>query len=100
VTAVRAQPVSIDIEREAGLTITWDDGRTTNHDLTSLRVSCPCAECRGLRDRGAEVWPKPGDPVPVEVTAADTVGAWGLSLTWNDGHTTGIYTWDQLQAWA
>jgi DUF971 family protein len=24
-------------------------------------------------------------------------GAWGLQLTWNDGHATGIYPFDSLR---
>jgi DUF971 family protein len=27
---------------------------------------------------------------------AEFGGAWGMSITWNDGHSTGIYSWDLL----
>jgi DUF971 family protein len=38
-------------------------------------------------------------PETLEVTGAGPVGAWELSLRWNDLHKTGIYTWETLPAW-
>ena len=94
------EPVHVDLEREVGLTITWDDDRVSRFGLEELRVNCPCAECRGLRDRGEQAWPRPTSPQPLRATDAELVGAWGVSLRWNDGHTTGIFTWDTLRAWS
>ena len=93
------EPTTIDLQRDAGLTITWDDGRVSRFGLEELRVNCQCAECRGLRDRDDVVWPKPGSPQPLRAEDAELVGAWGLSIRWNDGHSTGIYAWDVLRAW-
>ena len=63
-------------------------------------MNCPCAECRGLRDRGEQAWPRPSSPRPLRAEDAELVGAWGLSVRWNDGHSTGIYSWDVLRAWS
>jgi DUF971 family protein len=35
----------------------------------------------------------------LRIEEAELVGAWGLSVTWNDGHATGIYPWDALRRW-
>jgi len=35
----------------------------------------------------------------VEGDSAELVGAWGLSVTWNDGHSTGIYPFESLRRW-
>ena len=94
------EPERIDLERDRGLTIEWDDGAVSQFSIEELRVNCPCAECRGLRDRGAPVWPKAGSPQPLRAEGADLVGAWGISVRWNDGHSTGIYAWDVLRAWS
>jgi len=94
------EPVTIDLERDQGLTIVWDDDVVSRFTLEELRVNCPCAECRGLRDQGAVVWPKPTSPQPLHAEGAELVGAWGLSVRWNDGHSTGIYAWDVLRAWS
>jgi DUF971 family protein len=26
-------------------------------------------------------------------------GAWGISIEWSDGHSTGIYAWSVLRRW-
>jgi len=69
-------------------------------DLLTLRLNCPCATCRGLRDRGEEPWPRPGSPTPLAVGDANLHGAWGLVITWNDGHATGIYPFETLRRWS
>ena len=33
------------------------------------------------------------------IESAREVGNWGLNFTWNDGHSTGIYTWEILSGW-
>jgi len=38
-------------------------------------------------------------PWSIGYEGAELVGAWGVSLRWNDGHSTGIYAWDVLRAW-
>ena len=98
-TEARHEPTNVDIDRHTRVTVTWDDGRVSEFALDDLRANCQCAECRGLRDRGEDAWPRPGSPDRAEVVAAEPVGAWGLSIVWNDGHATGIYTWDMLRAW-
>ena len=92
-------PSDVELDRQVGLTLRWPDGALAHLDLVTLRVMCPCAECRGLREQDRVVWPKPSSPQPLEALGAELVGAWGLSITWNDGHSTGIYPWNLLRDW-
>jgi DUF971 family protein len=92
-------PREIEVDRGSAITLTWEDAPASRYPLEELRVNCPCAECRGLRERGLPVWPKPSSPLPLRVEHAELVGGWGLSLTWNDGHSTGIYAWSLLRHW-
>ena len=41
---------------------------------------------------------KTQEPVPLAGVTIDAElhGNWGLSIRWNDGHDTGIYSWDYL----
>jgi DUF971 family protein len=94
-----AAPEHVELDRAHGLTLRWDDGRELAFGLEELRVSCPCAECRGLRENDLPVWPQPGSPQPLEAVSAQLVGGWGLTIVWNDGHDTGIYPWSLLAAW-
>lgn len=92
-------PAGIDVERDRGVTVTWEDGHVSRFGLEELRVNCPCSQCRGLRQGGQEAWPGPGAPATLRIESAAQVGNWGLNLAWNDGHTTGIFTWETLRAW-
>jgi DUF971 family protein len=96
----RYELVDLDIDRETGVTARFADGYTATFELTELRVGCPCATCRDLRDRGDTSWPRPGSPTPLVIDDARLHGAWGVNITWNDGHSTGIYTFEGLRRWS
>lgn len=93
------EPVTVDVERERGVTITWDDGRVSTFGLEELRANCLCAACRGLREQGRPAWVQQPAAPALRIETAKEVGNWGLNFHWNDGHTTGIYTWEILRAW-
>ena len=88
-----------DVRRDTGVTITFADGYVAQFDLMTLRLACACAACRGLRERGQEVWPTPTSPVPLRIDDAELHGAWGLRITWNDTHATGIFPFEALREW-
>jgi len=94
-----ADVTDVEVDRQRAVTVTFDDGEVCRFELPELRAACPCATCRGLRDRGEDAWPRPGGPTELTVTDAELVGAWGISFSWSDGHSTGIYPWDSLRAW-
>jgi len=81
------------------LAIAWNDGRESYIKLETLRRHCPCAGCGGEPDILGHVQ-KP------TVTYTDTsfrlrrhqmVGGYAWQPTWEDGHTTGIYSFDFLR---
>ena len=96
----RHEVSDITVDRARGVTVVFADGVSADYDLLELRLNCPCAECRGLRDRDEAPWPKPASPLPLAITDASLHGAWGLGIEWNDGHSTGIYPWEALRTWA
>ena len=73
----------------------WDTGERTVLSTVELRSICPCAACvdelSGVRRH---------DPatVPPELQHADVrlVGNYALTMTFSDGHATGIYTFPML----
>lgn len=72
---------------ERTLRVVWQDGVEKLFDVVSLRKNCPCASCAG----GVEV----KDTVrPVEVKS---VGRYALIIVFDDGHRTGIYSFDNLR---
>ena len=67
----------------------WADGHTSIMPWMLLRAACPCASCT---QPGAE----PEAAVP-ELRDVFEVGHYALNLHWQDGHQTGIYTFETLR---
>ena len=88
-------PITIDVQRDSGLILTWADGATSRFGLEELRQHCPCAPAALTATQPACV--AAGlFAAAAGVIDAKLVGAWGMSITWNDGHSTGIYSWELL----
>jgi DUF971 family protein len=96
----RTQAIDIDVVRDVGVTITFADDYLAEFNLTELRLSCPCAECRNMRANGDESWPTPSSPKPLRISDVELHGGWGLRIEWNDGHGTGIFPFRSLRSWA
>ena len=90
----------VTVDRATAVTVVFGDGASATYALDELRLNCPCAECRGQRDRGEAPWPRPSSPLPLSISDASLHGAWGLGIEWNDGHATGIFPWESLRTWA
>lgn len=95
----RYEPADVEVRRDEGVTITYQDGFVASFDLVTLRTGCPCATCRSLRDAGRPAWPSPRSPQPLRIEHAEFHGAWGLKITWNDGHAIGIFPFESLRRW-
>jgi DUF971 family protein len=65
--------------------------------LANLRKSCPCASCMAERlNRPVTYIPLLASP---QLTIKDIkqVGTYAIQLSWQDGHDSGIYTYDKLK---
>jgi DUF971 family protein len=99
--------VKVHVKTGAGLDITWADGHTSHYDFTYLRDECPCATCndeRGKKESMAAAAPGSSSfaPLPMfkpkpRAQAASQVGNYALSISFSDGHSTGIYSYDHLR---
>ena len=83
--------------QSAVLAVTWDDGLSAELTAELLRTHSPSAEVQGH-----------GDGPPLLVTGKkdvglvrmDPVGNYGIKITFDDGHDSGIFTWKQLRVFA
>ena len=50
-------------------------------------------------DAPVKFFRKAQTPVTLRAESAELVGGWGITFTWNDGHTTGIFSWALLRQW-
>jgi DUF971 family protein len=89
-----------------GMEIEWKDGHHSAWSFTWLRNACPCATCHEEREHDGR---HPGEPKkkpaallpmyepPPRPILVSPVGRYAISFHWNDGHTSGIYSWDFLR---
>ena len=97
------RPEHLDLERERGLTISWNDDSSTFYPVGWLRRMSPSAEQRALREEMARnpltVLPtKPGNDAPLTVADAELIGNYAIRIRFSDGHDTGIYSWTYLKS--
>ena len=90
----RPPPSEIGVRGDA-LHVAWADGRASKFWLKLLRERCPCAGCvdEWSGQRTLDPAKVPADIKPV---AMQEVGRYALQITWSDGHSTGIYSYDLL----
>ena len=100
--AAPVDPEHIAISKSTGIKIDWRDGHHSDYGLAYLRDECPCATCTGAHGRepqksnySKELFPmfKPA----LKMTAVEPVGHYAVRIHWNDGHSTGIYSFDHLR---
>jgi len=70
-----------------------DDGQIMNLPAELLRVESPSAEVQG---HGADQKTTPDGKQNVAITAIEAVGNYAIRIIFDDGHETGIFSWDLL----
>jgi DUF971 family protein len=81
--------------------VVWDDGHESYYPLEELRRRCPCAACSGEPDlfgRMAGGGPQQYRPTSFQLRSVETIGNYALQPNWLDGHTYGIWTYQNLRA--
>jgi DUF971 family protein len=94
-------PEHVAISRSKGIKIDWKDGHHSDYGLVYLRDKCPCAGCTGAHGTPPRQ-PDSGNPFPMFKPAlmmlgAERVGGYAIRINWNDGHNSGIYSWEHFR---
>jgi DUF971 family protein len=111
--------VKVHVSSGAGVDITWADDHSSHYDFAYLRQECPCAMCNDERQKKAQgqekdaqlkkenpslaVAPPTSSPLlpmfkpKLTAAAAHAVGNYALRIDFNDGHATGIFSFDYLR---
>lgn len=117
--------VKVHVSSGAGVDIVWSDGHSSHFEFAYLREQCPCAMCNDEREKKAEqqsaelqrkdeqlkkenaalkAAPSLDSPLlpmfkpKLRARSAHAVGNYALQIDFNDGHATGIYSFDFLRA--
>ena len=92
----------IAISKSKGIKIDWKDGHRSEYGLRYLRDQCPCASCSGAHQAGPAEPKAPGPfqmyQPSLKIAAVEPAGTYALVIQWNDGHRSGIYSYDHLRA--
>ena len=90
----RRHPVEIRLKHdEKVLEIDFDDGRSFRLPAEFLRVESPSAEVQG---HSASQKTTIAGRRHVGIITVEPVGSYALRIRFDDGHDTGLYTWDWL----
>ena len=89
--------VELVVERTVGIKVTFADNYSAEIDLMTLRLICPCAMCRSLRERGKAAWSQTEGSQKLSILDAQFHGSLWVNITWSDGHNAGIYTFEFLR---
>ena len=98
--------VKVHVKNGAGVDIVWMDGHSSHYEFPYLREQCPCATCNDERGKKEEVAAKQTTqfaPLPMYkpktlAQSATPVGNYALGISFTDGHSTGIFSYEYLRA--
>ena len=85
------------------LAVEWSDGHRSAYPYKFLREKCPCATCTDAHGTGAprtnkvDSSPLPMFQKPLKPEKAELMGRYAVNISWSDGHSTGIYSFDYLR---
>jgi DUF971 family protein len=90
------KPTEINLHQKSRiLEITFDDGSNFNYPCEYLRCFSPSAEVQG-HGPGQEVLQVGKENVNID--SIEQVGNYAINIRFNDGHNTGIYSWETLHS--
>ena len=102
--ATPLRPKHLDLKKDRGLTVHWQDGAVSFYPIAYLRKMSPSADARSLREEMAKnpLAVLPASAVsdssePLTASGAELVGNYAVRITFSDGHDTGLYSWAYLR---
>jgi DUF971 family protein len=81
------------------LEVTWPEGHVDRFQYRLLRAECPCAACRN-EWTGERVVDPNSIRADLKLVGMENIGTYAIQLSWNDGHSSGLFSWETLRALA
>ena len=94
--AMQQQPIPVEIRlirAERVLTVQFEDGQRFDLPCEYLRVNSPSAEVQGHGPGQRKLVPGKAE---VNIERIEPRGNYAVCLYFDDGHDTGLYSWDVL----
>ena len=77
------------------LSVLWTDEIRSNYDVVLLRSKCPCAICVKDKDKDKDKMQK---YEKIRQTLIRSVGRYAVTIEFDDGHKTGLYSFSLLRS--
>lgn len=78
------------------LELVWNADTTDRLPYQHVRAQCPCASCRNEWTGERILDPATIRP-DLKLEGMEPVGSYAVRFSWNDGHSSGLYTWEALR---
>lgn len=93
----RNSPIGLRRRDPRTLSLLWEDGHRDDFDVRDLRLACHCALCVEETSGHKLLDPKTVRP-DVSPRAISSIGNYAIGIDWNDGHNSGIYSFEYLRS--
>lgn len=93
----RNTPIGLRRRDPRTLSMLWEDGHRDDFDVRDLRLACRCALCIEEMSGRKLLDPKTVRP-DVSPRQIVSVGNYAIGFDWNDGHNSGIHSFNDLRA--
>lgn len=90
------QPKKVFKTADGKLGFEWNDGSRGACGIRKLRCACPCALCVD-EHTGVKTLDDATVSEDITLVKVQSVGRYAASLTFSDGHNSGIYPYDKLK---
>ncbi|MFB3779366.1 MAG: gamma-butyrobetaine hydroxylase-like domain-containing protein [Bryobacteraceae bacterium] len=96
------EPERVSVSKSKGIRIDWRDGHSSQYGLQYLRDHCPCATCTNAHGATPAKSAPPPSPFQMykpalKLNGIEPAGNYAIRLLWNDGHSTGIYSYEHFR---
>ncbi|MFP6616909.1 MAG: P-loop NTPase [Candidatus Hydrogenedentota bacterium] len=82
--------------QEGFIHVEWPDGETDQIPNKKVRIACQCASC--IEEYTGELLLDPSSVSDnIQATGVQVLGNYAASIAWDDGHSSGIFTWNRLR---
>lgn len=84
-------------QNDGVLALFWEEGSSdVELPYKFLRSECPCAACKD-EWTGARILDPASIPADIKISDMELVGSYALKIGWSDGHSSGLFTWENLR---
>jgi DUF971 family protein len=85
------------LQADQTLEVAWPDARVDRLPYHTIRSQCPCAGCRD-EWTGERILDPAAIRPDLKLVGMENIGTYAVQFAWNDGHSSGLYTWETLRS--